>query len=197
MAQHAAQHGGHHVQSSRSPATPGFTATTPSFTFASMHSSATSTFSTASFRIAVAQITNLAEARSAKRRAAEALLLVLNAKDEVTTYEWESIFGEVSAYTKEEWENMSMQNRTSIATQVLEDCGKMELIRDTLATYKIEKERLDQIMRGLAEVANEGIRKRLVREGRMSEYGGEDSEDTTMEETPDDSQGGLTGVSEW
>lgn len=188
MAQHTAQHGGHHVESSRSPATPGFTATTPAFTSAFMPSSATSAFSTASFRNAVAQITNLAEARSAKRRAAEALLLVLDPKDEVTSYEWESIFDEVSAYTREEWENMSMQNRTSIATQVLEDCGKMELIRDTLATYRIGKERLDQIMRALAGVANEEIRERLVRGERMSEYDGEDGEDTMLEETPEDSQ---------
>ena len=186
MAQHAAQHGGHHVESSRSPATPGFTSTTPAFTSKSVPSSATSAFSTASFRNAVAQITNLAGARSAKRRAAEALLLVLDPRDEVTIYEWESIFGEVSAYTKEEWENMSMENRRSIATQVLEDCGKMELIRDTLATYKIGRERLDELMRGLTGVANEGIRKRLVREGRMNEYDGGD-EETMLEETPEDS----------
>lgn len=185
MAQHALQH----AQSARSPATRGFTPTTPAFTSASVPSSATSAFSTASFRNAVAQITNLAEARFAKRRAAEALLLVLDPRDEVTNYEWESMFGEVSAYTKEEWEGMRIEERRSIATQVLEDCGKMELIRDTLATYKIGKERLDEIMKGLAGVANEGIKKRLVREGRMSEDDGGDEEETMLEETLDDSQG--------
>lgn len=153
-----------------------------------MPSSATSSFSTASFRNAVAQITNLVKARSSKRRAAEALLLVLDPRDEVTSYEWESILGEVSAYTKEEWENMSMENRRSIATQVLEDCGKMELIRDTLVTYKIGKERLDEIMRELAGVANEGIKKILIRDGRLSEYDGGDGEEAMLEETPDDSQ---------
>ena len=152
MTQHALQH----AQSARSPATPGFTPTTPAFTLASVPSSSTSAFSTTSFRNAVAQITNLAEARSVQRRAAEALLLVLDPRDEVTEYEWSSILGEISAYTAQEWYAMPIQERRSIATQVLEDCGKMELIRDTIATYEIGKERLDEIMRGLAGVAKIG-----------------------------------------
>lgn len=184
MTQHALQH----AQSARSPATPGFTPTTPAFTLASVPSSSTSAFSTTSFRNAVAQITNLAEARSVQRRAAEALLLVLDPRDEVTEYEWSSILGEISAYTAQEWYAMPIQERRSIATQVLEDCGKMELIRDTIATYEIGKERLDEIMRGLAGVANEGIKRRLVREGRMSEDQVGDGEETMLEDTPDDSE---------
>lgn len=84
---------------------------------------------------------------------------------------------------------MREEERRSIATQVLEDCGKMELIRDTIATYAIGKERLDEIMRGIAGEANEGIRKRLAREGRMSEGDARDGEETLLRETPDDSQG--------
>lgn len=189
MAQHTLHHSGQHLESARSPATPGFSPVTPAFTSASVPSSATSAFSTASFRNAVAQITNLAEARSAKRHAAEALLLILDPRDEVTEYEWSCILGEISEYRKEEWEAMTVKNRRSIATQVLEDCGKMELIRDTLATYNIGKERLDEIMRGIAGEANEGIKRRLVREGRMSEDDGGDGEETMLEETPDDLQG--------